>query len=163
MDMTTRQLTHIDERGSARMVDVSDKTATQRRAVAEGRVRMNEALADAIEANALAKGNLIDVARLAGIMAAKRTDELIPLCHTLPLAAVHVDLHLARPFIRIRAEAITHARTGVEMEVLTAVSVAALTVIDMGKAIDKTMCIESIRVIEKTGGRHDMKLEGWTP
>ncbi|MEX0655781.1 MAG: cyclic pyranopterin monophosphate synthase MoaC, partial [Phycisphaeraceae bacterium] len=137
------KLTHLDEGGQARMVDVGDKPVTRRRAVAEGRVRISAKLAEAIEANALAKGNLLEVARLAGIQAAKRTDELIPLCHGLPLDAVQVEAWLAEGYVHLRAEASTSWKTGVEMEALTAVSVAALTVIDMGKAIDKAMVIES--------------------
>jgi cyclic pyranopterin phosphate synthase len=146
-------LTHIDETGHARMVHVGEKAITARRAVAEGRVRINEALARAIETNTLKKGNLLEVARLAGIQAAKRTDELIPLCHTLPLDHVDVRAWLEPPYVRLRAEASVTARTGVEMEALTAVAVAALTIIDMGKAIDKQMTIESIQLVEKTGGR----------
>lgn len=146
-------LTHIDESGRARMVNVGDKPITARRAVAEGRVRVNETLARAIQDNSLKKGNLLEVARLAGIQAAKRTDELIPLCHSLPLDHVDVQLRLEPPYVHLRAEAAVTARTGVEMEALTAVAVAALTVIDMGKAVDKTMTIESIRLLEKTGGR----------
>lgn len=149
----SKKLTHMDERGRARMVDVGDKPVTPRRAVAEGRVRISPKLADAINADTLAKGNLLETARLAGIQAAKRTDELIPLCHGLPLDAVHVEIWLTDDLVNLRAEASTSWKTGVEMEALTAVSVAALTVIDMGKAIDKAMVIESIRLIEKTGGR----------
>jgi cyclic pyranopterin phosphate synthase len=107
----------------------------------------------AVEANALAKGNLLEVARLAGILAAKRADELIPLCHSLPLEHVAVEAWLEAPFVRVRAEAQTFSKTGVEMEALTAVSIACLTIIDMGKAVDKEMVIEGIRVTEKTGGR----------
>ena len=146
-------LTHMDERGQARMVDIGEKPVTPRRAVAEGRVRISPKLAEAIAADAVSKGNLLEVARLAGIQAAKRTDELIPLCHGLPLDAVDVEVWLEGEVVRLRAEASTSWKTGVEMEVLTAVSVAALTVIDMGKAIDKAMVIETIRLLEKTGGR----------
>src|SRR5687768_8006204 len=142
-------LSHIDqESGQARMVNVGEKAATTRRAVAEGRVRVSPALFAAVEANTLAKGNLLDVARLAGILAAKRTDELIPLCHSLPLEHVAVEAWLEAPFVRVRAEAQTFSKTGVEMEALTAVSVACLTIIDMGKAVDKGMVIEGIRVTE---------------
>jgi cyclic pyranopterin phosphate synthase len=147
-------LTHIDPAtGQARMVNVGEKPITPRRAVAEGRVRISEELAKAIAANTLKKGNLLEVARLAGVQAAKRTDELIPLCHSLPLDHADVQAWVEGPYVRLRAEASVTARTGVEMEALTAVAVAALTVIDMGKAIDKSMAIESIRLIEKTGGR----------
>jgi len=144
---------HLDPHGAARMVDVGDKGATDRRAVAEGFVRINPQLAGAIARDALAKGNLLDVARLAGIQAAKRTSELIPLCHFLPLDHVDVDAELVDGGVRLTASARTQGRTGVEMEALTAVAVAALTVIDMGKSIDKQMVIETIRLLEKTGGR----------
>lgn len=147
------ELTHLDEAGQVRMVNVGDKPATTRRAVAQGRVRISAELVDAIGRNTLAKGNLLEVARLAGIQAAKRTDELIPLCHSLPLEHVHVEARLDPPFVHLRAEAQTTSKTGVEMEALVAVSVAALTVIDMGKAIDKAMTIEGVRIVEKTGGR----------
>lgn len=147
------ELTHTDETGHVRMVDVGDKPVTVRRAVAEGRVRISSELAAAIQANTLKKGNLLEVARLAGIQAAKRTDELIPLCHSLPLNHADVRVWLDGQSVHLRAEASVTARTGVEMEALTAVAVAALTVIDMGKAIDKGMVIESIHLVEKTGGR----------
>lgn len=146
-------LSHIGPDGAARMVDVGEKPITARRASAEAIVRISPALEQAIRGNAIKKGNLLDVARLAGIQAAKRTDELIPLCHSLPLDAVDVQAMLEPGRVRIVATASTHARTGVEMEALTAASVAALTVIDMGKAIDKAMVIESVRVLEKHGGR----------
>jgi len=151
--MPTNKLTHLDSEGSAHMVDIGDKPVTARRAVAEGRVRISGALAAAIRSNTLAKGNLLDVARLAGIQAAKRTDELIPLCHSLPLDAIHVEATLVDCAIHLRAEARTSWKTGVEMEALTAVTVAALTVVDMGKAIDKAMTIEGVRIVEKSGGR----------
>lgn len=150
------KLSHVDDAGKATMVDVSGKQLTLRRAVAEGVVRVSRELADAIAANTLAKGDLLAVARLAGIQAAKRTDELIPLCHPLPLEHVSVDVRLDGDAVRIRAQASTSAKTGVEMEALTAVSVAALTVIDMGKAIDPLMSIERIQLIEKTGGKRDI-------
>lgn len=146
-------LSHTDAQGKARMVDVASKDVTERAAVAEGYVRVSPALAAAIRGNTLTKGNLIDVARLAGIQAAKRTDELIPLCHSLPLDRVDVSIELDGGRVHITAGVGTHARTGVEMEALTAVAVAALTVIDMGKAIDKGMVVEGIMVIEKHGGR----------
>lgn len=160
----SEKLTHMDERGQARMVDVGDKPVTKRRAVAEGRVRISAKLAETIDTDALAKGNLLEVARLAGIQAAKRTDELIPLCHSLPLDTVQVEAWMKGEAVHLRAEASTSWKTGVEMEALTAVSVAALTVIDMGKALDKAMVIESIRLVEKTGGRsgsyHAKRKEG---
>lgn len=145
---------HIDASGQARMVDVGDKPVSRRIATAECYVRINSALQAAIRANALAKGDLLSVARLAGIQAAKRTDELIPLCHSLPLDAVDVRLELLPDGrVHITASAHTHARTGVEMEALTAASVAALTVIDMGKSLDKSMTVENLRILHKSGGR----------
>jgi len=153
------KLSHVDEHGAARMVDVGDKPTTDRRAVAEGRVRVSPPLAEAIRQNRLAKGNLLEVARLAGVQAAKRTAELIPLCHSLPLSHVDVQATLEEAAVRLRAIVRTRGQTGVEMEALTAVSVAALTVIDMGKSIDKGMVIESVRLVEKTGGTSgDMQL-----
>lgn len=149
----TPHLSHIGPDGAARMVDVGDKPVTKRHAAAEAFVRISPELEARIRENSLAKGNLLEVARLAGIMAAKRTQELIPLCHSLPLDYVHVQATLHAGRVHIRAEAGTHSRTGVEMEALTAVSVAALAVIDMGKAVDKAMVIEGVRVIEKRGGR----------
>ena len=147
------RLSHIDESGRARMIDVGDKPATERVAISEARVRVSKQLADQIRANTLAKGNLLDVARLAGIQGAKRTSDLIPLCHPLPLEVVHVSADLDGQSVIIRTQARTTAKTGVEMEALTAAAVAALTVIDMGKAVDKGIVIESIRVLEKRGGR----------
>ena len=146
-------LSHIGADGRARMVDVGDKAVTERMAVAEAFVRISAELARAIRGNTLKKGDLFHVARLAGIQAAKRTDELIPLCHSLPLDSVDVDLKLESGRVRIRTTARTTARTGIEMEALTAAAVAALTVIDMGKAIDKGMIIEGLRLLEKRGGR----------
>lgn len=135
------------------MVDVGGKDVTERVAVAEAFVRVSEELGAAIRGNTLKKGDVLAVARLAGIQAAKRTDELIPLCHTLPLDHADVELTLEAGRVRIRATARVRARTGVEMEALTAAAVAALTVIDMGKSIDKAMEVEGLRVIEKRGGR----------
>lgn len=150
-------LTHVGADGRARMVDVGEKPVTERVAVAEGFVRISPELATRIRENAVAKGNVLEVARLAGVMAAKRTDELIPLCHSLPLDHVDVEAALEGEGdggrVRLTATARTHSRTGVEMEALMAVAVAALTVVDMGKAVDKGMVIEGIRVIEKRGGR----------
>ncbi len=147
------RLTHINDQGQASMVDVSDKPITQRGAVAQGRVQISQDLADRIRANEISKGNLIDVARLAGIMGAKKTGELIPLCHPLGLDLVSVEIELIETTVHIRATAKCCGRTGIEMEALTAVSVAALTIIDMGKAVDKKMVIEGIRLVEKWGGR----------
>jgi cyclic pyranopterin phosphate synthase len=157
---SSEALTHIDEQGRARMVDIGTKAVTRRKAVAQGFVTVSEALAYAIQSNAVAKGNVFEVARIAGIQAAKRTDELIPLCHSLPLDSVDVTLELQGCEVMIRAEACTTWKTGVEMEALTAVSVAALTVIDMGKAIDKSMTIHGVRLIEKTGGKSGRYLAG---
>lgn len=147
-------LSHVGADGAARMVDVGGKPVTARTATAEGSVRISPELERAIRENSIKKGSVLDVARLAAILAAKRTDELIPLCHTLPLEAVDVEAVLEPGRVRVTATVRTQSRTGVEMEALTAVAVACLTVIDMGKAIDKTMVIEAIRVTEKRGGRH---------
>lgn len=146
-------LTHLDESGAARMVDVGGKPVTSRGAIAEGVVRISEELARRIEANDIAKGNLLEVARLAGIQAAKKTGDLIPLCHPIGLDLADVDCTLNGTTIRIRATCKVTARTGVEMEALTAVTVCALTIIDMGKAIDQGITIESVRLLEKWGGR----------
>lgn len=147
------RLSHIAPDGQARMVNVGEKPITARRAVAEGRVMISSELRARIAENSLAKGNLLEVARLAGIQAAKRTDELIPLCHTLPLDSVDVTAKLRRDHVYLRAETCVTSKTGVEMEALTAVTIAALTVIDMGKAVDKAMVIEGVRLLEKSGGR----------
>ena len=146
--------THLDDEGAARMVDVGDKTVTVRRAVARGWVRMQPDTLSQISAGAMAKGDVFQVARTAGIMAAKRTSELIPLCHPLALDSVRVDLAPdGDDRVRIEAEVRIEAKTGVEMEAMTAVSVAALTLYDMCKAVDKTMTLEGIHLAEKTGGR----------
>jgi len=147
-------LTHFDDQGRAHMVDVSGKPATARRAVAQGSVVMRpETLALVVEGRAK-KGDVLAVARLAGIMAAKRTSDLIPLCHPLPISSVSLDLVAdpALPGINIRAEVTTTGQTGVEMEALTAVSVAALTVYDMLKAVERSMEITGIKVAHKSGG-----------
>jgi len=146
-------LTHVDAHGRAAMVDVGQKAMTARRAVAEARVMISPELANRIRKNSLAKGNVLDVARLAGIQAAKRTDELIPLCHSLPLDSIQVRAELRRDHIYIWSEAKVTAKTGVEMEALLAVAIAALTVIDMGKSIDRAMTIQGLRMLEKEGGR----------
>lgn len=146
-------LTHLDDSGAAAMVDVAGKDATVREAIAEGRIAMSgEALA-AIRDGAAAKGDVIAVARVAGIMAAKRTSELIPLCHPLALTKIAVDFTFEDDAIRATATARLTGRTGVEMEALTAVSVALLTIYDMAKAVDKTMEIGAVRLISKTGGK----------
>jgi cyclic pyranopterin phosphate synthase len=146
-------LTHIDETGAARMVDVGDKPETSRRAVAGSVVRTRPDVIDAIRAGSVAKGDVLAVARVAGIMAAKKTPELIPLCHPLRLDAVRVDLTLDTDRVLIRAEARCTGPTGVEMEALTAASVAALAVYDMCKAADREMTITDLRLEEKSGGR----------
>ena len=148
-------LTHVDETGRARMVDVGEKPVTKRVAVARGAVRMRPATAARIAANAIAKGDVLATARLAGVMAAKRTGELIPLCHPLPLDFVDVRLEVdaRRGTVGIEAEAHVSARTGIEMEALTAVSVAALTIYDMCKAIDRGMTILDVCLVRKSGGR----------
>ena len=146
-------LTHVDAHDRAAMVDGGQKAVTARRAVAEARVMISAELANRIRKNSLAKGNVFDVARLAGIQAAKRTDELIPLCHSLPLDSIQVRAELRRDHVYIWSEAKVTAKTGVEMEALLAVAIAALTVIDMGKSIDRAMTIQGLRMLEKEGGR----------
>jgi cyclic pyranopterin phosphate synthase len=147
------KLTHLDEKGRAKMVDVGAKPVTRRRAVAAGTVRMKPETAAAIRAGAIEKGDVLAVARIAGIQAAKKAWELIPLCHPLPLDHVAVELEVGEDEVRIRAEASVEARTGVEMEALCAVAGAALCVYDMAKAIDREMTIGNIRLLEKSGGR----------
>jgi cyclic pyranopterin phosphate synthase len=148
------RLSHTDDEGSARMVDVGEKPVTPREAVAEGRVVMSPEAFALVRDNAVAKGDVLAVARLAGIGGAKRTAELVPLCHTLPLDVVEVsaEADAGLPGVRITARVKATARTGVEMEALTAVSVACLTVYDMVKAVDRGMRIEGIRLLSKTGG-----------
>jgi cyclic pyranopterin phosphate synthase len=149
------KLSHIDDKGEARMVDVSDKASTARRAVAEGFIAMQPETLTLVETGAAKKGDVIGAARIAGIMAAKRTHELIPLCHPLAITKVGIDFLLTQspPGIHVTAEVKVAGQTGVEMEALTAVSVACLTLYDMLKAADKTMTIEDIRLVEKTGGK----------
>ncbi|MFL6214350.1 MAG: cyclic pyranopterin monophosphate synthase MoaC [Blastocatellia bacterium] len=146
-------LTHLDDEGRARMVDVGDKPVTTRTATASGFIRMAAATVQAVREHRTPKGGPLEVARLAGIMAAKRTAELIPLCHPLPLTHADVQLDVRDDGIQITATARTDGKTGVEMEALTAVSVAALTLYDMCKALDKAMEITDIRLDSKTGGR----------
>lgn len=147
-------LSHLDALGRARMVDVGEKPVTRREALARGVVRMQAATLARILAGEMPKGEVLAVARVAGILAAKRTAELIPLCHTLPLEAVEVDFHaLDERTLEVQARARVQARTGVEMEALVAVSVAALTVYDMCKAVDREMEIGEIQLVEKRGGR----------
>jgi cyclic pyranopterin phosphate synthase len=149
------KLTHFDEAGAAHMVDVSDKPATARTAVAEGHVRMSSATLALVEGGRARKGDVLAVARLAGIMGAKRTSDLVPLCHPLPVTKVALELEPDRalPGVRITATVKTTGQTGVEMEALTAVSVAALTVYDMLKAAEKGMEIGGIRLVLKEGGK----------
>jgi cyclic pyranopterin monophosphate synthase len=149
------KLSHLNERGEARMVDVSEKAATSRTAVAEGFVTMDPATLALVESGEAKKGDVLATARLAGIMAAKRTHELIPLCHPLLLTKVTVDLEprSKEAGIAVRAEVKVNGQTGVEMEALTAVSVACLTIYDMLKAVDRGMVIGPVRLLEKTGGR----------
>lgn len=146
-------LTHLDETGAARMVDVAGKAVTRREAVATGRITMSAEAAAAIRAGTLKKGDVLATARIAGIMAAKKTAELIPLCHPLPLTKVTIDLTADDNGVTVTATAATEAQTGVEMEALTAASVALLTLYDMAKAIDKAMVIGDIRLRSKTGGK----------
>ncbi|MBM4427140.1 MAG: cyclic pyranopterin monophosphate synthase MoaC [Chloroflexi bacterium] len=149
------KLTHLDEHGRAKMVDVSDKSDSTRTAIARGEIHMKKETLDLIRAGQIKKGDVLTVAQIAGITASKRTSDLIPLCHPLPLSKVDVDLELddSLPGVVITATAKVTGKTGVEMEALTAVSVAALTVYDMAKAAEKTMRIQNIRLIEKHGGQ----------
>src|SRR5947208_8450501 len=149
------QLTHLNRGGEARMVDVSEKAATERVAAAEGRVVMTAKTLDLVLAGNAKKGDVLGAARLAGIMAAKRTHELLPLCHPLPVSNIAVDIAPERklPGFNVRARVKVNGRTGVEMEALTAVAVACLTIYDMVKALERGMRIEGIRLLEKRGGR----------
>jgi cyclic pyranopterin monophosphate synthase len=158
--MPTRKkpaLSHVDPAGRLRMVDVGAKPVTAREAVAEGHIRVNAATRRLVSAGQVKKGNAIEVARLAGIMAAKRTSEWIPLCHPLALTHVAVDIEPRRAGFGLRATARTSAQTGVEMEALTAVAAAALTLYDMLKAADPRMVIGEIRLVSKTGGKAPFK------
>ena len=148
------QLSHTDERGQAKMVDVSSKPVTERTATAEAIVRVGDRVADMLRRHGTsAKGPVLETARVAGIMAAKRVDGLIPLCHAMPIEHVSVQAALHGEVVRIEAKAKTSGKTGVEMEALTAAAVAALTVYDMCKAVSKGIVIESVRLLEKTGGK----------
>lgn len=167
--MPAKKLTHLDARGQAKMVDVGAKAVTARQAIAEGYIMMSPATLRAIAEERVAKGEVLAVARVAGIMAAKRTSELIPLCHGLSPDSVAVDFDVPALSpeegektcsLRIHATATIHAKTGVEMEALTAVTVAALTVYDMCKAIDKSMTITNVRLLRKTGGKSDYVAAG---
>jgi cyclic pyranopterin phosphate synthase len=149
------KLTHLDDNGNAHMVDVGDKPVTQRLAIAKGEVLMKKETLSLIRIGAMKKGDVLTVAQIAGIAAAKRTSDLIPLCHPLPINSIEVKLTLEEelPGIIITAKVKTTGKTGVEMEALTAVSVAALTIYDMAKAVEKTMKIQNIRLIAKHGGQ----------
>jgi len=149
------KLTHFDERGAARMVDVAGKDETHRVAVAAGRIRMQPATLELVRSGTAKKGDVLGVARVAAIMAAKRTSELVPLCHPVPLTSVTVDFEIdaAASAVECRATVECTARTGVEMEALTAVQVGLLTIYDMCKAVDRGMTMEAIRLLEKRGGK----------
>lgn len=144
------QFSHFDDRGNAHMVDIGGKLVQHRRAIAEGYITCSQLTIEKLRDHALPKGDVLTVAQIAGIQAAKRTDELIPLCHSLPLDSISVEFQVETDRIHIKAIASISARTGVEMEALTAVSVAALTLYDMCKAVDKSMTIDGIRLVEKT-------------
>jgi cyclic pyranopterin phosphate synthase len=147
------RLTHVDETGAARMVDVSAKTATVRTARASGRVLVSPRVVELLRGEGVPKGDALSVARIAGIMGAKRTPDLVPLCHPIAVSGVEVDLAVADDAVEITATVRTADRTGVEMEALTAVAVAGLTVVDMVKAVDKGAVIDAVRIEEKTGGK----------
>lgn len=147
------RLTHVDDTGAARMVDVSEKAATVRTATASGRVLVSPRVVELLRGEGVPKGDALSVARIAGIMGAKRTPDLVPLCHPIAVSGVAVDLAVADDAVEITATVRTADRTGVEMEALTAVAVAALTVVDMVKAVDKGAVIDAVRVERKTGGR----------
>jgi len=151
--MTT--LSHIDSEGRAQMVDVSAKADTERIAIAKGEVHMKKETLELIRAGAMKKGDVLTTAKLAGIMGAKRTSDLIPLCHPISLTHISVDLELKDDRVEITATARTIGKTGVEMEALTAVSITALTIYDMAKAVEKTMQITNVRLVEKHGGKSD--------
>lgn len=147
------EFTHLDPLGRARMVDVTPKEPTHRRAIARGRVTMTTETASAVAKGAISKGDVLSVARVAGIQAAKRTSDLVPLCHPLLIGAVTVNFEIGESHIDVESSVETVGRTGVEMEALTACSVAALTIYDMCKSLDKSMVIDSIALWEKTGGK----------
>lgn len=149
----SKALTHIDAEGTARMVDVGSKAETQRLAVASGRIRMSADALAAIRAGDAPKGDVLGTARIAGIMAAKRTGDLIPMCHPLAIDAVNLDFAFEDDAVRASATVSLTGRTGVEMEAITAVTIALVTVYDMAKALDKAMVIEAVRLIEKRGGK----------
>jgi len=148
-----KKLTHLDESGAARMVNVGGKAETARSATAEGRIRMASATLDAVRGGSGPKGDVLSAARIAGIMAAKKTGELIPLCHPLSLDSVSVDFAFEKRGICVTARASLTGKTGVEMEAMVAASTALLTIYDMAKALEKGMVIEQVRLLEKTGGK----------
>lgn len=156
------ELSHFDEAGKIKMVDVSAKDTTTRRAVASAKVVLSSETLATLKSQANPKGDPLEIARIAGIMAAKKTSELIPLCHQINLSKVNVTAEFASDGITLSAEAVTNAQTGVEMEALTAVSVAALTIYDMCKAVQKDIVITAIRLESKTGGKSDYTAEGRT-
>ena len=153
--MTKRDLTHLGEDGQARMVDVSAKAETERMARATGTIRMQPQTLEAIRTNSLKKGDVLAVARVAGVMAAKKTSELIPLCHPVALTDVQISIEIdpAIPGLRVEAVARTFGRTGVEMEAISAVCVTLITVFDMAKGVDRTLVVSDITLVEKLGGR----------
>ena len=153
-------LTHLDEQGRLKMVDIGGKEPTPRLARVRGEIRMDRATARLIAENKVAKGSVLEAARLAGIMAAKRTGELIPLCHPLNLTAVSVDLHVGEDRVEVEAEAKIDDRTGVEMEALVAASTALLTIYDMCKGVDRGMVISELRLMEKRGGQSGTWVRG---
>lgn len=157
-----RRLTHVAPDGSARMVDVSDKPETRRTARARGTIRMNKAAFEAVRSHTAAKGDVLSTARIAGIMAAKRTSELVPLCHPLLLQDVKVDLAVDEtlPGVAVQSLVTTIGRTGVEMEAIVAVTVALITVYDMVKSLDRSMTLSDISLVEKTGGQSDPYFAG---
>ena len=150
-----KKLSHFDESGKIKMVDVSDKTVTSRRAVASGKVLLSEETLQILKSNKNPKGNPLEIARIAGIMAAKQTSNLIPLCHQINLSKVEIKVEIKDFGVYVEAEAKTNSQTGVEMEALTAVSVVALTIYDMCKAVQKDICITEIQLELKTGGKGD--------
>jgi cyclic pyranopterin phosphate synthase len=152
------KLTHLNRKGEAAMVDVSAKPPVRREAVAEGRIMLAPATLELIRTNQVKKGDVLSIARIAGIQAAKQTQHLIPLCHQIPLSKVQIDFELRPKAVHITATAITVAPTGVEMEALTAVSIAALTIYDMCKAADKKMRIEGVRLMKKTKADHTARV-----
>jgi cyclic pyranopterin monophosphate synthase len=148
-----KKLSHIDEKGQTRMVDISGKAVTSRRAVAEGRIRLTKAIVNAIKAQSTAKGNVLETARIGAIQAAKKTSDLIPLCHPIPISNISIDFRLQGINLKVRAEVIAEAKTGVEMEALVAAAVGSLIIYDMCKGIDKGMVIGPIELLEKEGGK----------